>query len=289
MYTLVSAGVLALDLSRHPAGARLADLVDAVLTLDDHTVQALAVAAADPADRRPARRRLLDLAAAEPTAADGLAAVTAGLRSSSPRLPASTALGSRLLGRLPHLHALLVQEGPLAHADVDVAATGAALDAVTATWCAPCPDAVLEDLAVLVAPWRAAVPPFPAPLPTAVPDGASAALLDLLDLLAGCTPAQWTALDEAHDASYDGLGWSDAVHAACALSAETDRTFDVARWLLATARTAGTTGHPTDLVAPGAMMSVVAAVQATCVRDLLPEQDVATMTGPCRAVLGWRG
>lgn len=58
---------------------------------------------------------------------------------------------------------------------------------------------------------------------------------------------------------------------------------------LRSARTAHGTGHADDGVAPGAMMAVVSAVQATCVQDLLPPDTTASLTGACRAVLGWRG
>lgn len=287
VYSLVSASVLALDLTRHPSGARLADLVDSALLLDEPTLAALREAAAALPDRQPARRRLLTVAQHQPSMADGLAGVSAGLRAEQPSLVASAALAGRLLGRLPHLHAMLLQEGPLAEAEP--LAVGTVLDAVTATWCAADPSAQLDDLEALHAPWHAAVPPFPAPLPVAVPAGASASLLQLLDRVASSTPAQWRELAHANDASYGGLGWSETLHLACLATAETDRVLDVARWLLAASRTASTTDHATDGVAPGAMMAVVSAVQATCVRDVLPAETVATMTGPCRAVLGWSG
>jgi hypothetical protein len=286
----VSSGVLALDLARHPAGARVADLVERVLLLDAGELARLAEAGGRSADRGAARRRLLEVTAQAPTMADALSAVTHALRDapdSAQVAQASAALASRLTGRLPDLQALLLGADPLADPATPVEAIAAVLDAVTATWLAASVRVRAEDVQTLRAPWHVAVDPFPVAVAPAVPERAAADLLDLLDRVARSTPEQWAGLDTAHEASYDALGWSSTMHEACRAAADADRTVDIARWQLAAARTAANTGHPRAVCAPGAMMSVVAAVQATCVRDLLPQEPLATMTGPCRAVLGW--
>jgi hypothetical protein len=287
----VSSGVLALDLARHPAGARVADLVERVLLLDADELARLAQAGGRSVDRGAARRRLLEVTAQAPTMADALSAVTHALHDGpdSARVgQASAVLASRLMGRLPDLQALLLGTDPLADPATPLEAIAAVLDAVTATWLAPDEQVPAEDVQALRAPWESAVDAFPVAGPQAAPERATADLLDLLDRVARCTAQQWAELDAAHDASYDALGWSVSMHEACRAVADADRTVGVARWQLAAARTAATTGHPGASCAPGAMMSVVAAVQATCVRDLLPQEPLATMTGPCRAVLGWR-
>ena len=291
MHSLVNAPVLALDLVRHPSGARVCDVLDRVLVLDAHDQAALAVAGAAGPVRTPARRRLLDVAARAPRMADVLAEAARtfvdGL-AGGPAEKASTELSGALVGRLPDVHAMLLGDGPLAGSDVLVEAVGAALDAVTAAWTALDPAALPADVDLLTAPWLDALPVFPTRTPLAVPDGATGSLLDLLDALARATPAQWTALDVAHDVLFDGLDWSTAMHQGCRAAAESGRTRDVARWHLAAARTAHGTGLTMAVGAPGAMMSVVAAVQATCVGDLLESATLDVLTGPCRAMLGWQ-
>lgn len=291
MYSLISAGVLALDLARHPAGARVTDVVERVMLLQPDDLTALGEAAALVPDRSVARKRLLAVAAASPTVSDTLASLTDTLASAgleaAPVREASSLLATRLVGRLPDLHALLLSSEPLNGTDVPVGAIGAALDAVTAVWTSPQHSSRPGDLALMLTAWDAAVPIFPSPLPECDVPGAREALYDLLDRLAHCTPEQWADLDSAHVASYDLLGWSEHVHEACKAAAEAGRTIDVARWLLAAARTGNNTGHPQSGFAPGAMMSVVAAVQAICVLDVLPAESLAIMTGPCRASLNW--
>lgn len=290
MYTTVSAGVLALDLARHPAGGALADLVDRALVLTPEDLSALSDAAAHD-DRGPARRRLLKTAERSPRLADALSEVTQRLAASlngatTVSLPA-TDLAARLVGRLHDLHALLIGESPLAEADA--AAVGAVLDAVTAAWLQHDPEVAIVDAQQLRGPWEQAVPPFPGSTPAVGVDGATESLLSLLDAVARAGTEQWLELDRAHEAMYDGLDWSTAMHEGCREAAGSDRTLAVARWHLAAARTAHGTGLTRQLIAPGAMMSVVAAVQGTCVRDLLPAATTASLTGPCRAVLGWSG
>ncbi|MDP9496347.1 MAG: hypothetical protein M3P46_01530, partial [Actinomycetota bacterium] len=77
MYTLLSAGVLALDLARHPSGAAVADVAERVLALTPDELTDLADAAeagaaeagaADEARRAAARGRLEARSAALPRA-----------------------------------------------------------------------------------------------------------------------------------------------------------------------------------------------------------------------------
>lgn len=300
MYSTVSAGVLALDLARHPAGGALADLIDRTLVLTPADLVSLGRAAAG-VDRGPARRRLLGVASQAPRLADGLTDVAARLAAALGSTEASdrhasertateltaTELAGRLVGSLPDLHALLLDESPLAHADTD--AIGVVLDAVTAVWLQHDPSAAVSDVRLLGDPWARAISPFPSQTPDVGVAGVTSSLLSLLDAIASTGVEQWLELDQAHEAMYDGLDWSVAMHAGCRAAVESGRTLPVARWLLAAARTAHGTGLSQQGVAPGAMMSIVAAVQATCVRDLLPEATAATLTGACRAVLGWSG
>jgi len=286
----VNAPVLALDLVRHPAGDRVCDALDRVLVLDADDLAALARTAVDLPSRTQARGRLLAVADRAPRLADALTdtgSAFSGPLAPAPLQQAARRLASCLLGRLPDVHAMLLSCDPLGDDDAPLEAVGAALDAVTAVWCSADRQADPADVATLLAPWQAALAAFPTPTPLAVPVGATGSLLDLLDAVARSTPAQWTELDAAHEALFDGLDWSTAVHQGCRAAAESRRTADVARWHLAAARTAHGTGHAGQGVAPGAMMAVVSAVQATCVRDLLPPETTASLTGACRAVLGW--
>jgi hypothetical protein len=50
-------------------------------------------------------------------------------------------------------------------------------------------------------------------------------------------------------------------------------------------RAAVAAGHARATCAPGAMMSVVGAVQGLAVQDLLPHPVVQDLVAPCRAVL----
>ena len=295
MYTTVSAGVLALDLARHPAGAAVADLVDRALVLTPDDLLALG-AGAVTSDRGAARRRVLEIAERAPRLADALAEVgprlTAALtdtgaiaRQATER--AAKDLAAQLVGSLPDLHALLLGESPLA--DADAGAVGVVLDAVTAAWLQHDPAVAGVDVQLLRHPWEQAVPAFPASTPEVGLVGVTGSLLSLLDAVARASTEQWLELDRAHEAMYDGLDWSIAMHEGCREAAESGRTQPIARWHLAAARTAHGTGLSRQLTAPGAMMSVVAAVQGACVRDLLPELTTASLTGPCRAVLGWSG
>ena len=290
MQSLVNAPVLALDLVRHPAGDRVCDALDRVLVLDAGDLAALARTAAGLPSRTAARRRLLAVADRAPRLSDALAdtgGAFAGPLAPAPLQQTARRLAACLLGRLTDVHAMLLSSDPLCDDDAPLEAVGAALDAVTAVWSSLDPEADPADVATLLAPWQAGLALFPTATPLAVPTGATGSLLELLDAVARSTPEQWTELGAAHDALFDGLAWSTAVHEGCRAAAESSRTADVARWHLAAARTAHGTGHAGQ--GAGAMMAVVSAVQATCVRDLLRAETAASLTGACRAVFGWSG
>jgi hypothetical protein len=277
VYTLISASVLALDLVRHPHGAAVADVVDRALALDGGLP-----AGSDEADRAPARDRLIDLADRAPTISEALHSVTlvaaAGL-APGPVAGVSRALQSALMGRLDDLVAMLRTELS-GREGVDAATVDVVVDRVVAAWTAS--DGDEDDLRVLRERWDDAVAELAPPPP---PGTGTSALLDLLEAVARCDRRAWVALDAVHSAQHRGASWSELVHDATRVAVAAGRTVDVARWQLSAVRAAVAAGHARATCAPGAMMSVVGAVQGLCVQDLLPHEVVQDLVAPCRAVL----
>ena len=277
MYTLVSASVLALDLVRHPHGAAVADVVDRALALEGELP-----AGAATGDRAPARARLIDLADRAPTISEALHSVTlvasAGLAAGTVA-GVSRALQSALMGRLDDLVALLRTELG-ARPGVAPAAVELVVDRAVAAWTAS--DGEEGDLRVLNEAWDEAFAELPPPPPPTV---GSNDLLDLLEAVARCDRRTWVALDAVHSAQHRGTSWSELVHSATRVAVAADRTVDVARWQMSAVRAAVAAGHARSTCAPGAMMSVVGAVQGLCVSDLLPHPVLQDLVAPCRAVL----
>jgi len=277
VYTLISASVLALDLVRHPHGASVADVVDRALAL-----QGGLPAGNSTRDRAPARARLINLADRAPTISEALHSVTlvaaAGL-APGPVAGVSRALQSTLMGRLDDLVGLLRSElssrDGIAPETVEVV-----VDRVVAAWTAS--EGEQSDLRVLSEPWDEAFGALPPPPPPTV---GSAALLDLLEAVARCDRRQWVALDAVHSAQHRGTSWSELVHDATRVCVAADRTVDVARWQMSAVRAAAAAGHARATCAPGAMMSVVGAVQGLCGQDLLPHEVVTDLVAACRAIL----
>ena len=282
MYTLVSASVLALDLVRHPAGAAVADVLDAALVLDDLDGQAAPPSAVD-LGRPAARQRLL-------AAADRAPRLGAALRSVSLSLSSATAgattgalelLQTTLLGRLDDLVVLLEDElcgrRALPRPVVD-----AAVDAAVAAWCAPLDGVDPADVTTLCAPWSALVGELPAPPPVS---GAPLPLLELLEAVARADEPAWRLLQTAHDVQHAPLRWSELLHLASRAAVQHERTVDVARWQLSAVRAASASGPPAT-ASCRAVMSLVAAVQALALRDVLPAAVVEGLVAPCRLALG---
>ena len=284
MYTLVSASVLALDLARHPSGAVVADVVDRALVLG-HSAAGGPPAGAPPAvvdlERADARARLLAAADRAPRIEQALRAAsrTLGTRAGA---GAAQALQTALVGRLDDLVQLLVRElgdeRGLPREVVDVV-----VDRAVAAWVQDDDTALLPDVATLSAPWMPLVGELP-PLPPRV--GAVPQLLALLEAAGRADPSAWAALETAHAAEHTGLGWSDAVHTASRAAVEHGRTLPVARWQLSAVRAAHAAGHSRSGRAPGAAMSLVGAVQALAVLDVVPDSLSAPLLAPCREVLG---
>ncbi|HWG95257.1 MAG TPA: hypothetical protein VNU66_13660 [Mycobacteriales bacterium] len=266
MHTVLSAAVLALDLARHPHGARVADVLDRALVLGAADLAELA-ALRDPA-APAARERLLVEAAARPTAGPVLAAVARTAAAGPLADGVAAVLGSSLLARLDAVLRLVSREvGP----DDD-----AVLDAVAAAWTGDDGD----DARLLGAPWSRTWGERPPPPPPAL---RRRALCDLLEAVGGAGPDHWRALDAAHERAHAGLAWSERMHAACAAVAAAGHERDTARWHLAAVRAA-----PADAgerVLPGAMMSVVAAVQAVCAGPRLDPEVSGALLSPLRSVL----
>lgn len=263
MYSLVSSGVLAADLARHPSGAAVADIVDRVLVLTPAELTALA---AEPDDRKGARERVLAACVGAPRMSrlmDGVASsVSEGLPSVAETRTLVDALAETLLGGLPDLLDLLRTEVPLQGADP--AAAQAALDAVAAAWSGRTAD--LRDLIVLRRPWDRALDPVPA----ALPQGPFAEQLRvLLDDVSRRSPAAWAATLAEHSRRRRRMHWSTAMHTACQAAFEADRLHDVARAQLAGARALRLSGASTGTEAHALAMAVSAAVQGTCTADLI--------------------
>lgn len=274
MYTLVSASVLALDLARHPSGAEVADVLDTALALD--TAAPLGVV---DLDRPAARGRLLEVAATAPRLDEALRAVSRTLGTPDGRAAAQVLSGA-LVGRLPDLVALLERE--LGHGRglprqvVDVV-----VDRAVAAWAGAHAAARPDDLEQLRAPFAHVVGELPPAPPTS---GAVPSLLGLLEAVARAGIARWAALDAAHTATHSGLRWSELVHAGSRAAADSDRTVDVARWQLSAVRAAHS-AVPLPGTSPGAAMSLVGAVQALAVADVLPSAVVEPLLAPVRLAL----
>ena len=275
MYTLVSASVLALDLTRHPSGAQVADVLDRALALDT---------AAPPRvldlERAAARTRLLAVAATAPRLAEALEAVSRSLGTPDGS-GAAQVLSAALVGRLPDLVALLErelgQERGLPQGVVD-----AAVDGVVAAWASADDAAGAVDVEVLSTPFAEVAGELPAAPPQS---GAVRELMVLLETVARADAAQWASLDTAHGLGHSGLQWSELVHAASRAAVVSGRTVDVARWQLSAVRAAHSAVRLPG-TSTGAAMSLVGAVQALAVVDVLPSDVVEPLLAPARLALG---
>jgi hypothetical protein len=274
VYTLVSASVLALDLTRHANGAAVADVLDRALALD-----AVAEPVVVDLDRAAARGRLLAVAAGAPRLDEALRAVSRTLGTPDGRAAAQV-LSTALVGRLPDLVALLQrelgQERGLAPAVVE-----AVVDRAVAAWAQADDAAGADDVELLSAPFAAVVGELPAPPPA---QGAVRELLVLLEAVARAGASQWAALDAAHAAAHSGLQWSELVHAGSRAAVAGGRSVDVARWQLSAVRAAHSAVRLPG-TSTGAAMSLVGAVQALAVADLLPTAVVEPLLAPARSAL----
>ena len=291
MYTVVSAGVLALDLVKHPSGAQVADVVDRVLALSPHDLQALAACRrGSEQELGVAREMVLGAAREAPRAGPLVRGVAAlfrdGLPLGSEVGTVVDALSETLLGDLDGLLALLRREAPLDDDGVAPEAVEAALDAVAAAWVgAGSGPAALAAGNALRRDWETALPPFPPALPDAY-GGHAADVRDLLDAAGRLDTAAWERVDRAHAAARGTLRWSESMHVACRAAHEAGRLVDVARAHLAAARVLRLSAVSTTPLAGSAAMSVTAAVQATCVLDLLDVETARALLRPWQAGAG---
>lgn len=282
MYTIVSASVLALDLTRHPGGAAVADVVDRALALTAPLAGAVAPPVVLDLARAPARARLLTVAEAAPRLDEALRAVSRTIGTSDGRAAAQV-LSTALVGRLTDLVALLERElGRLPPSVVDVL-----VDRTVAAWVQG-GDALsgaradgARDVAVLCAPFAEVVGELPPAPPSA---GAVRELLVLLEAVACGGPARWAALEAAHAAAHRGLQWSELTHEASRAAFDSGRTLDVARWQLSAVRAAHSAVERPG-TGTGAAMSLVGAVQALAVADVLPTAVVDPLLAPARTAL----
>lgn len=285
VYSLVSASVLAMDLARHPSGAAVADTTDRVLALTADDLRLLAEAAAPLPDRADVRERVLAACASAPRMSTLMGQVRRATERGLPgpvqsRTIART-LGETLLGGLADLQDLLRREHPLCAAGTPAAGRQAALDAVAVAWAGRLPEVDLQELALLRAPWTAVLGGRP---PAALPDGAYGGqerrLGALLEALARVDEESWQRVERASWAERAGMRWSSAMHEACRVATDAGRLVPVARAQLAAARAMRLSGVSTTTSASGAMLAVTAAVQATCVLDLLDAATATTLLAP---------
>jgi hypothetical protein len=188
----------------------------------------------------------------------------------------STALVGRLTGLVALFERELGQERGLPRGLVDVV-----VDRAVAAWVQTDDAARRDDVDVLSAPFCDVVGELPAALPE---QGAVPQLLVLLEAVARCGPAVWSALDDAHAAAHPGLQWSELVHAASRAAVESGRTAEAARWQLSAVRAAHSAVRAPG-TSPGAAMSLVGAVQALAVADVLPTAVVEPLLAPARLAL----
>jgi hypothetical protein len=275
VYTLVSASVLALDLTRHPGGAQVADVLDRALALRT---------AAPPQvldlERSAARTRLLAVADTTPRLAQALEAVTRTLGTPDGGAAAQL-LSLALVGRLTDLVALLERELG-AERGLPQGVVDAAVDAVVAAWASADDTAGAVDVEVLSAPFTEVAGALPAAPPE---QGAVRELLVLLEAVARADARQWAALDTAHGLAHSALQWSELVHVASRAAVGSGRTVDVARWQLSAVRAAHSAVRLPG-TSTGAAMSLVGAVQALAVVDVLPTAVVEPLLAPARLALG---
>jgi hypothetical protein len=285
VYSLVSASVLAMDLARHPSGAAVADTTDRVLALSADDLHLLAEAAAPLPARDDVRHRVLVVCAQAPRMSTLMGevrrATERGLPGPVPARTIARTLGQTLLGGLGDLQDLLRREHPLCAPGTPAEGRQAALDAVAVAWAARLPDVDLQELALLRAPWAAVHGPRP---PAALPDGAYGGqerrLGTLLEQLARVDDEAWRRVERASWAERAGMRWSSAMHEACRVATDSGRLVPVARAQLAAARAMRLSGVSTTTSASGAMLAVTAAVQATCVLDLLDPATATTLLAP---------
>jgi hypothetical protein len=288
VYSLVSAGVLACDLVKHPHGAQVADVVDRVLALEPTDLEALAATSDDGLEDD--RSAVLEAAREAPRMRTLLRGVGSVVRDALPEpTEARTivdALSQTLLGDLDDLLALLLREAPLDDPDLARDAVQSALDAVAATWvgAGSGPD-VLVATERLRRRWDGALSPVPPPLSDGY-GGHAPDLRDLLDAVGRLDGAAWSRIDAVHDGGRGGLAWSEAMHIACRAAHDDDRVVAVARGQLAAARALRLSGVSTTLAAGSAAMAVTAAVQATCVLDLLDVDTARTLLSAWQAGAG---
>jgi hypothetical protein len=155
------------------------------------------------------------------------------------------------------------------------------VDRTVAAWVQADDQAAAHDVEVLTAPFVQVAGELPAALPAW---GAVQELLVLLEAVARSGGRQWSALDAAHTAVHAGLQWSELVHTASRAAVSSGRTVDTARWQLSAVRAAHSAVRLPG-TSPGAAMSLVGAVQALAVVDLLPSTVVEPLLAPARLAL----
>ncbi len=280
MYTLVSASVLALDLTRHPGGAVVADVLDRALALEPEALRPEPPVLVD-LERPAARGRLLAVAAAAPHLGEALKAVSRSLGTPDGSA-AARVLSAALVGRLTDLVALVEHE--LGQRALPGPVVDAVVDRVVAAWTSADAAAGTGDVERLSAPFTEVAGELPALPPQ---QGDADRLLALLEAVARSGAAQWAALDAAHEAGRSGLQWSELVHVASRAAAESGRVLDVARWQLSGVRAAHSAVRLPG-TSCGAALSLVGAVQALAVADLLPGPVVDPLLAPVRVALQLR-
>jgi hypothetical protein len=292
VYSIVSAGVLALDLVRHPSGAQVADAVDRVLCLRRSDLRALAEARAAEtgADHAAARQLLLEAARERPRPEPllrGVTALVADLGDAGEAAVALEALSEALVGDLDGLLDLLRREAPLDDPDVPAAATEACLDAVAAAWVgAGAGPAALAVGQALRRAFDEALPPWAPPLPDDGYGPHAPDVRDVLDAVVRLDDDAWARVEAAHRAARGRRTWSEAMHVACRAAHEDDRLPAVARAQLAAARALRLSPVSTTPRASACAMSVVAAVQATAVLDLVEVETARELLRPWQAGTG---
>lgn len=280
MLSLLSACSLAVDLARHPAGARLADAVDRVLALTTDDLAALDAASGRGREREAARQVVLAAARETPTVDRLAGQARAALEAGAPAERTSGAVDALVAGmllRLDDLLALIGTQGPLAQHPrrPDADGTQAALDAVTAAWVgAGSAPAVLGAARVLAEPWAAAMAPWGPPLPER---SWTVRVGQVLDEVGQVDAAGWDLVAAAHRAARGALRWSVDLHAACTAVLERGDVVAVARAQVAGARSVRLSGVSTGPHARAAAMSVAAVLQAECAADVLEAGTTARL------------
>lgn len=298
MYTLVSAAVLAADLVRHPAGAEVADVLDAALRFGRPELERLGRAFCEDAQRRQAWLEVEAHAGLRTSVSAALGEVRRSLRADEPALAQAEAqLYRASFGGLEDLLACLREEvfAWTRHAvddlvvQTDPLGVRAVADALGAAYVRTALAPASRER--LRGPWLEVFGEVPV---VAVGDGFGPHSADVRALCDRVATAGLPEFERLHDAQRTAFGagqddrrdWAPVMHQACQAAFVAGRVREVAAAQLAGARAALVAGVPVPLAATGVMTALTGAVQAVALADLLDDDTFGALVAPWEQAFG---